>query len=277
MAVPSFVGVAEDRNGTPVGAGSLTLSIPPGSDGDLLVAVVGVKINPSTTTPSGWTPIIAGFNGCTSASDPGVGIRAQLSTWWKVATSSDSSVTFSFGAGTTNQASGAVLRYAGADPANPIGASGCDSGSDAAPTAPSVTTTSADNRIVRLVVSDADQAKSLFTSEPATKRFELESTSVFGPGSSYTTDAVVTAGSDSGQAAAGATGTAAWALPSLDQWAAITVAVQPAAGGDGEPSGCVAAILKIIQLILEAIAKALKALFDWLRGLFGRRGGANKG
>ena len=76
MAVPLFVGAAEGRNATPEGSTSLTLPIPPGSDGDLLIAVVGVKENPATTTPSGWTPIIAGFNGCTSGTDTGYGIRA---------------------------------------------------------------------------------------------------------------------------------------------------------------------------------------------------------
>ena len=36
MAVPSFVGVADGRNGNPEGTTSLTLSIPSGSVGDLL-------------------------------------------------------------------------------------------------------------------------------------------------------------------------------------------------------------------------------------------------
>jgi hypothetical protein len=263
MAVPSFVGVAEGRNGTPEGAGSLTLSVPAGSSGDLLVAVVGVKVNPSTTTPAGWIKIIAGFNGCTSTSAPQEGIRAQLSTWWKIADGSETSATFSFGAGVTRQASGAILRYSGADPSSPIDASACGSGTSAAPAAPSVTTTSADDRILRMVVSDADDAKSLFTSEPATKRFEIESTTVFGAGSSYTSEAVITAGSDEAQAAAGATGTAAWALPSADQWAAQTVAIKPSAGGGGEDQeGCVAAIIAVIRRILEGIINAIKNLFN---------------
>lgn len=235
MAVPSFVGVADDRNANPQGTPSLTVPVPSGSAGDLLIAVVGVKDNPSTTTPQGWTAIIAGFNGCTSATEAGLGIRAQLSAWWKFA-GSETSVSFSFGPNAI-QAAGAVLRYAGTDPTSPIGPHACDKGADAAPTAPSVSTVSADNRIVRLVVADGDQARSLFTSEPATKRFELASTSVFGPGSSYSIDAVVVAGSDAGHAPAGPTGTAAWALPSTEQWATITVAVQPPAGGATQP-GC---------------------------------------
>lgn len=269
MAVPSFVGVAEDRNATPEGTTSLTVAVPPGSAGDLLIAVVGVKVNPSTTTPTGFTPIIAGFNGCTSASDTGYGIRAQLSAWWKIADGSETSITVSFGPN-PRQAAGAVLRYAGADPNSPIGPSACDKGASAAPTAPSVTTVSADNRIVRLVVSDADQAKSLFTSEPATKRFELESTSVFGPGTAHTIEAVVVAGSDEAQAAAGPSGTASWALPSLDQWAAMTFAIQPPAGGQ-DLSGCVAVIVRIIRKIIALILAALRRLIQALRRLL-RRG-----
>jgi hypothetical protein len=269
MAVPSFVGVEEGRNATPEGTTSLSVAVPSGSAGDLLIAVVGVKDNPSTTTPQGFTPIIAGFNGCTSGTDTGYGIRAQLSAWWKIADGSETAISVSFGPN-PRQAAGAVLRYAGTDPTTPIGESACDKGSSASPTAPSVNTVSADNRVVRLVVADGDQARSLFTAEPATKRFELASTSVFGPGSSYSIDAVVVAGSDAAQAAAGATGTAAWTLPSLDQWAAITLAIQPPADGAGQ-SGCAELIVRIIRIIIAAILAALRRLFEWLKGLLGRR------
>ena len=167
----------------------------------------------------------------------------------------------SFGAGVTKQASGAVLRYSGADATNPVDVSGCDKGSTAAPTAPSVTTTSADDRVVRLVVSDAEDARSLFTSEPATKRFEIESTSVFGPGSSYTIDAVVTAGSDAPQAAAGPSGTAAWALPVAEEWAAQTVAIRSADVGAAQ-EGCARAIADVIRRIWESIVNGINSLFS---------------
>lgn len=258
MAVPSFVGVAEGRNGTPQGTTSLTLSVPAGSAGDLLVAVVGIKENPSTATPAGWTKIIAGFNQCVSASDPQLGIRAQLNSWWKIADGTETSVTFTYGAQVIRQACGAILRYSGVDQSNPIDVSACDKGTSTAPTAPSVTTTAADDRVLRLVVCDAEDARSLFTSEPATKRFELASTTVFGPGTAYTIDAVVSAGSDEARAAAGPTGTAAWALPSAEQWAAQTVAIRPGGtGGEGQ-EGCAAAIVAIIKKILEAIFGSLK-------------------
>lgn len=277
MAVPAFVAVESARNGGPEGTTSLAIDVPSGSDGDLLVAVLGVKENPSTVTPSGWTSIIAGFNQCTSGIDPGAGIRAQLSTWWRVADGSESTVTFTWGNQVINQAAGAILRYSGADATEPIDASGCDKGTSTSPTAPSVTTTSADTRVVRVVVADADQAKSLFSSEPATKRFELASTSVFGPGSSYTTDAVVTAGSDEERAAAGATGTAAWALPSADQWAAQTVAIKPAAagGGTGSGEGCVAIILAIIKRILRILGSLLRKVLGGAKR--GATAGVRKG
>ncbi len=263
MAAPTFVGVTEARNADPEGTTSLSLSVPAGTAGDLLVAVVGVAVNPSTTTPAGWTPIIAGFNGCTSAAESGLGIRAQLSAWWKIADGSETTVSFTFGPN-PRQASGGVLRYSGADPSNPIGPFACGNGSSASPTAPSVTTVTADNRILRLVVTDANQVKALFSSEPATKRFEIESTTVFGPGTAYTLDAVVTAASDSSLAVAGPTGTAAWALPSPDEWAAMTVAVQPPAGGGGQP-GCVAILVKILEAIRDALRKLIERLRDLLR------------
>ena len=168
MTVPAFVGANEDRNGNPEGQNTLTINVPAGSAGDLLLAVVGVRQNPSTTTPSGFTPIIAGFNGCTSAMESGIGIRAQLSTWWKIADGSETSITVNWGAQVIEQGCGAVLRYSGVDAANPIDVSACDKGASTSPTAPSVTTTVPDDRIVRVVVADAADAKSLYTSEPAT-------------------------------------------------------------------------------------------------------------
>jgi hypothetical protein len=104
-------------------------------------------------------------------------------------------------------------------------------------------------------------AKSLFTSEPLTKRFELASTTVFGPGSSYTGEAVATAGSDEEQAAAGATGTAPWSLPIAERWAAQTVAIRPA-GGDGggtDEEDCAKALAEIIRKILEGIVNAINS------------------
>lgn len=281
MAVPTFVAVGSDRNATPEGTTSLTLPVPAGSAGELLIAVVAVKINPSTTTPAGWTPIVAGFNQNTCAPAAGVGIPCQLSTWWKIADGTESSISVTFGPN-PRQGAGAVLRYAGAHPTNPIAHHAIANGSSATPTAPALVTTSPDNLIVRAVVADADQAKSLFTAEPATARFELASTTVFGPGSSYTTDAVVVAGSDAPQPTPGDTGTAAWSLPSSDQWAAITIAVQPAedpGGGDGDdqPSGCLAIIIAILKWILRAILRLLgllwKAIVAGFRSWRRRRSG----
>lgn len=275
MAVPAFVGSTEGRNGNPEGTTSLTLDVPAGASGDLLLAVVGIKINPSTVTPAGWTPVIAGFNQCVTASDPSIGIRAQLNTWWKISDGTETSITLTWGAQVINQAAGGILRYSGVDQTDPIDVSGCDKGTSSSPTAPSVTTTSTDDRVVRVAVSDADDAKSLYTSEPATKRFELASTSVFGPGSSYTGEAVVVGASDEGRAAAGPTGTAAWALPSAEQWAAQTVAIRPAGGGGSDAEGCVAVIVQIIKKIIEILKRLLKQLFAVLKKAI--TGGRSKG
>ncbi|MGI9645004.1 MAG: hypothetical protein ACR2O6_06825 [Ilumatobacteraceae bacterium] len=79
---------------------------------------------------------------------------------------------------------------------------------------------------------------------------------VFGPGSSYTPDACVTAGSDAGQASPGPTGTASWALPSSDQWAAQTIAIRPDGFTDAQ-QGCAAVIVEFVRRIWEAIRDAV--------------------
>ncbi len=103
-APPSFVGVETAFSTTNVT--SLSVAVPSGSSGDLLIAVLGVAVNPSTATPAGWTPIQAGFNQGTCASGDSIGIRCQLNTWYKVASSaSEGPVSFSWG-GTLRQAAG---------------------------------------------------------------------------------------------------------------------------------------------------------------------------
>ena len=72
----------------------------------------------------------------------------------------------------------------------------------------------------------------------------------------------MTAGSDDAQAAAGATGTAAWALPIAEQWAAQTVAIRPAGGRwRTDQEGCAKALAEIIRKILEGIINAINNAF----------------
>lgn len=227
-AQPGFVGVETDNTGA--AQTSLSVNLPAGAGGDLLVAVLGVKINPSTVTPSGWNavPGFAGFNGATCGSDQ-EGIACQLAVFWRFADGGEgTSVTFTWG-GTLRQAAGAVLRYNNTDTVAPIGPAAEQNGASAETvTAPSIVTTAANSRVLRLAVAEAQDAESLLLTPPATERFNIPSFSPFSSGNSLIEDALVMAGSDAVQAAAGASGTAAWTLPSPgDEYVAASIAIQP--------------------------------------------------
>ena len=229
---PAFQSVVTARTNNPSFNGGadygITVGVPPGPAGDLLIFLVGVKINPSTTMPAGWTPIVAGFNDAICASDPSIGIRCQLSAFWRVSDGTETSVSVTFGPSVVRQASGAVLRYSGADTTSPIGTHATQKATDSNVVAPSVTTSEADNTVLFVALTDADDAQSLFTSQPPTARFQQESTAPFGPGSSYTNDAVVLAASDRSYAAAGATGTVSWTLPAAEQYRTLSIPIRPA-------------------------------------------------
>jgi uncharacterized repeat protein (TIGR01451 family) len=229
---PAFQAVVTARTNNPGFSGGadfgLTVGVPPGPAGDLLIFLVGVKINPATTTPAGWTPIVVGFNDAICDSDPdGLGIRCQLSAFWRISDGTESDVSVVFGPN-PRQAAGAVLRYSGADTTSPIGSHATQKGTSTTVVGPSVTTSEADNTVLFVALADGDEAQSLFTSEPPTQRFELASTMPFGPGSSFTFDAVVLAASDQPFPAAGPTGTVSWSLPAADEYRTLSIPIRPA-------------------------------------------------
>ncbi len=229
---PAFQAVVTARTNNPGFSGGadfgLTVGVPPGPAGDLLIFLVGVKINPATTTPAGWTPIVASSNDAICDSDPGgLGIRCQLNAFWRVSDGTETSVSVVFGPN-PRQAAGAVLRYSGADTVSPIGTHATQKGTSTNVVGPSVTTTEADNTVLFVALADGDEAQSLFTAEPPTQRFELASTMPFGFGSSFTFDAVVLAASDQSFPAAGATGTVSWTLPAADEYRTLSLPIRPA-------------------------------------------------
>ena len=246
---PIFESVATSSTGKNA-ATSLSIPVPPSTSGaasgDLLIAVLGVKINPATVGPSGWTalPGMAGFNGTVCASDD-EGIACQLAVFYKIASGSETTAHFSWV--TLYQAAGAVLRYSRFDTGSPFGAVGKQSGSSNAPTAPSVTTVRSESRVLRIALSEADNVRGSLTtvilgSDPPTLRFNLVSfppasvslATGCGPplsGCSYTNEAVGLAASDGRQATAGAPGTASWSLPGTDQWVGVTIEIKRPPGG----------------------------------------------
>lgn len=232
---------------------SLTIPIPGNTigvaNGDLLIAFAALKINPQLTGPSGWTliPQLNGFNTAICGSD-GEGIACNLTAYYRIDAGTESSVTFSWPKeGSPRQAAGAVLRYSRVDTTSPIGAIGHQSGSSNTPTAPSVTTTRSESRVLRIAVSEADNIRNsltdkIFTGEPATSRLNILSfppasvslATGCGPplsGCSYTNEAVGLAISDDGQKDVGPSGTAAWALPGTEQWLGVSLEIRKPASG----------------------------------------------
>lgn len=244
---PIFESVATGYTGK---NGGMSLSIPvPAStignaNGDLLIALAAVKTNPQLVGPAGWTviPQINGFNTAICGSDD-LGIACNLTAYYKMSAGNETSVAFSWPKeGSVRQAAGAVLRYSRVDTAAPIGAVGRQTGSSNAPTAPAVTTTRAESCLLRVAVAEGDDVRNSLTNtilsnDPPFSRFNLVSfpaasvdlSTGCGPplsGCSYTTEAVGMAGSDSHQAAVGASNTVSWSLPGTDQWLGVTIEIK---------------------------------------------------
>ncbi len=242
-ATPSLEGVETGQTGRD-GSGSLTIPVPAGNPGDLLVATLGIKANPNTQGPEGWTPVAGfeGFNGALCGSDS-EGVSCQLSIFYKMTDGSDTAAEFRWGS--RRHAAGAVLRYSNVDRLAPIGATATARGTSAAPTAPVVTTTRANSRVLRLAVMETDDARNfligseVFSDAPNTERFNVAS---FPPAAGAddgcgppmadcraTDDAVALAGSDNRNGAPGGSGTAEWETLGGDQWLSASVEIKVAA------------------------------------------------
>jgi hypothetical protein len=199
LAQPVLEGIATT---TSTGVNTINLTIPAGNDindaGELLVAVVGVRINPNTTAPAGWTAIMGhgGFNEAICSVDSDPGIACQLAAFWKFTTGGESSVLITLDTANNNhQSAGAVFRYRSTHTVSPIGPVATQNGSNDMPTAPSVMTNEANMRVIQVVVSDTnsgDGFELLLTNGPATQVFNLKSSA---PGPA-TFDSIVMAGAE---------------------------------------------------------------------------------
>ena len=242
---PSFEDAVTSRTG-PAGAGSLSIPVPPGTSGrtDLLVAVLGVQGNPNTSGPDGWTGVrgFPGFNGATCQAD-GEGTACQLAVYYRIADGSETTASFNWGV--VRRAAGAVLRFSNVDTSAPIGVSRLDRGSSDAPTAPTITTTQDGSRVLRIAISELDQAGSVLTGsvaltdEPPSSRLSIVSfpdaltdpTNGCGPPLSAcdaTERAVGLAVSDTRHASADASGPVSWELAGGDQWLAASIEIKRA-------------------------------------------------
>lgn len=213
-SVPAFGSVATATAGS--NTTSLAVAQPAGtSAGDLLIFVLSKDgsgaINAPTGGTGGWTTVNEGA--C-------AGSACRLGVFRRFAQAGDpASYTVTWTG--SEEAVGAILRYTGVDATTPIGVSGAATGTSASPTAPSVTTTVANTRIVRIYGADDDDLSGSPYPSGHSGRYNLQSSGGGGTTSSGAADAA--------QAAAGATGTAAFSLSATEQWRAVTLALRPAA------------------------------------------------
>ena len=240
---PNFEDVVTGQTGAD-GASSLSIAVPPGGagNGDLLVAVLGIKANPNTSGPDGWTavPGLGGFNGATCQAD-GEGTACQLAVFYSIADGSETSVSFSWGS--VRRASGAVLRFSNVDTSDPIGVARIQRGSSARPAAPVVETTRDGSRVLRIVVAELDEAKPFLdgpvalTDPPGFLRLNMVSfpdastdpSNGCGPPLSAcaaTERAVGLAVSDTRHTSAGASGPSRWELNGSDQWVTSSIEIR---------------------------------------------------
>ncbi len=210
VAAPAFGSSATATVNT---ATSVTVTNPAGTAvGDLLIGIVAVNAQPADLSASaGWTELDEG--NCAGGAN-----TCRMAIFYRYYDGTGASVTFSWN-GVARKAIAGVLRYTGAAGVPAVGTAA--TGNSAAPTAPSVTTSVANTRIVRVFAAGNDVLSGAPYPGDHTGRYALQ---LGGGGSDLASGAA-----DRVQAAAGATGTAAFALTAAANWRAQTVVVTPPA------------------------------------------------
>ena len=191
----------------------LTLSQPEAiTMGDLLLANVSVKDGTSVaiSAPSGWTLI--------SRTDNGTDI--SVASYYKIASTSEpANYTWTFN--TQTKAAGGITRYGGVDATHPIDVSLGSSGKGKTATAPSVTTTAANEQVVAIFAMDWGMTSGYFNAPSGmTENYDITN-APSGPSTAM----------DSGlQATTGASGQKISTInsPAKHNWAAQTIALRTA-------------------------------------------------
>ena len=207
--VPAFRAASFAGNAT---AATLDLPTPSGvAAGDVMVASVDVRGGPTISAPAGWTLVRRDTNlsGTTA-------ILSQAA-YYKVATASEpASQTWTFSQ--ARAASGGIQAYSGVDQANPIDAHGGQANASSTQvTAPSITTSVANTRLVGLFGTSASATTTIAPPGGMSERGEAAASA----GTTRTTSE----GADQTQSTAGATGsrvaTAAAAQANVGQLIAL--------------------------------------------------------
>jgi hypothetical protein len=201
-----------------VNATAVDVGKPAGTvQGDLLIASFTADGKPTLSPPDASWTLIEGGAGNPVDNTPSFGV------WYKIAGASEPSV-YTFTSDADTQLYIAVVRYDGQDPVSPINASAiANSTGSSTPTAPDVTTTVDGCRILRLFGADDDDTPYAVPGGHSERYNGVSNTGTSTCGS---------AGADTDQTVAGATGIAAFSMNDVEEWQAVTIAITPATAGN---------------------------------------------
>lgn len=203
---------SDESNADISGTGSLTINRPAGTmEDDFLLAGIVIGGNDGITPPSGWTSI----------GQANIGVN-RYAYYWKLATGSEPG-SYTFTIAGTPLSYGAILRYSGVNPSNPINASSSNSGNSMLATHPSVNVTTENTTIIRI---------SAFSSITANTPAGHDTRIGAGVGDGGTGTGFATIIADVAQMSTGATGTASHEVyedntgTTPTDWATFTLALE---------------------------------------------------
>lgn len=174
-----------------------------------MIAVVVTDGVTAPAAPAGWTLIESGN---------APGSAATMYSWWKIAGASEpTSYIFSWGSPIEDSV-GAILRYSGANATSPIDVSDQATGASTSATAPDVTTTVANTKVLRVYGSDECVGVSAVP---------LHDARYYDCSCGNAGRQCMGRGADVDQTAAGSTGTAVLTISPGEQWIAFTIAIAP--------------------------------------------------
>lgn len=201
-AAIAFVGASQAENGS--GSSTLVITKPTGvAEGGLMVATVTAAGTGAVTTPSGWT-VIKSLTGTT----------LRQVTYYKVAGGSEPA-SYSWSLGSSRAASGGIVDYSGVNQTVPVDATASTSGESGNGSAPTVTTSAADELI--LAVASFATGTTVTPDASTTERIDANSATN------------TTAVADFAQASAGATTAKTITPAAAGAWIGQTIALRDAA------------------------------------------------
>jgi hypothetical protein len=204
-AAISFV-AASSAATTGGGATNLAITKPTGvASGHVMVATLTATGTGALSAPSGWTVI----------QDATQGTASREITYYRVAGSSEGA-SYSWGLGSTRQASAGIIDYSGVNSTAPVDASASAKAASGNAVASSVTTSVANDQVI--VVSGFNINTTVTAPAGTTERYAIPSPSTTNEAADFT------------QATAGATGSkTATPANSSSPWIAQTIALRDAA------------------------------------------------